>query len=85
MKLSIILLLLTISAQTFAQSLKTPNVSANALFLYRNSNFHKEDTNVVNPDQERNGFNLREAELQFDSDIDPYTRMSLLFSIHLNT
>lgn len=82
MRLGIILLLLSIAAQTFAQSLKTPNVSANALFLYRNSNFHKEDTNIVNPDQERNGFNLREAELQFDSDIDPYTRMSLLLSIH---
>lgn len=82
MKLSIFLLLLSLSAEAFAQSLKTPNVSANALFLYRNSNFHKEDTDVVNPDQERNGFNLREAELQFDSDVDPYTRMSLLLSIH---
>ena len=82
MKLSIFLLLLSIAAETFAQSLKTPNVSANALFLYRNSNFHKEDTDVVNPDQERNGFNLREAEFQFDSDVDPYTRMSLLLAIH---
>jgi hypothetical protein len=82
MKLSIFFILLSIGAETFAQSLKTPNVSANALFLYRNSNFHKEDTDVVNPDQERNGFNLREAEFQFDSDVDPYTRMSLLLAIH---
>jgi hypothetical protein len=82
MKLSIILLLLTIGASVLAGDLKTPNISANALFLYRNSNFHKEDTDVVNPDQERNGFNLQEAELQFYSDVDPYTRMSLLLSIH---
>ncbi len=82
MKLSVFLLLFSLSVSTYAQSLKTPNVSANALFLYRSSNFHKEDTDFASPDQKRNGFNLREAELQFDSDVDPYTRMSLLFSIH---
>ena len=82
MNLSIILLLLSICASALAADLKSPSVSANALFLYRNSNFHKEDTDVSNPDQDRNGFNLREAELQFYSDVDPFTRMSLLLSIH---
>lgn len=81
MKLGIFLLSFSISAAALAQNIKTPNISANALFLYRNSNFHKEDMDVVNPDQERNGFNLREAELQFDSDVDPYTRMTLLLAI----
>ncbi|MGZ3692153.1 MAG: hypothetical protein ACXVAX_11665 [Pseudobdellovibrio sp.] len=82
MKLSMVLLLLTMGASAFAGDLKTPNMSANALFLYRNSNFHKEDTDPANPDQERNGFNLQEAELQFYSDVDPYTKMSLLLSVH---
>lgn len=82
MKLSIFLILFSIGAPTFAQSLKTPNVSANALFLYRNSNFHKENTDIVTPDQERNGFNLREAEFQFDADVDPYARLVLLLATH---
>lgn len=77
------LFLSLIGLSAFADnSLKSPNVSANALFLYRNSNFHKYDTDITNPDQERNGFNLQEAELQFYSDVDPYTRLSLLLSIH---
>lgn len=82
MNLSIIVLFLSVGFKVFAGDLKNPNMSANSLFLYRNSNFHKEDTNVANPDQKRNGFNLQEAELQFYSDVDPYSRMSLLLSIH---
>ncbi len=82
MNLSIVLLLLSTCVAAFAVDLNAPSVSANALFLYRNSNFHKEDTDLLNPDQDRNGFNLREAELQFYSDVDPYTRMRLLLSIH---
>lgn len=61
--------------------LTTPNISANALFLYRNSNFHKEDADPTNLDQTPNGLNVQEAELQIYSDVDPYTRLSLLFSI----
>lgn len=82
MNLSIFILLLSICFGAFAGDLKTPNMSANALFLYRNSNFHQQDTDVTNPDQNRNGLNVQEAELQFYSDVDPYTRMSLLLSIH---
>ncbi|OFZ29193.1 MAG: hypothetical protein A2622_14215 [Bdellovibrionales bacterium RIFCSPHIGHO2_01_FULL_40_29] len=82
MPLSIFLLLFSMTVSAFAQNLKTPNISANALFLYRNSNFHREDLDPVNPDQDRNGFNLREAEFQFDADVDPYTRMTLLLAIH---
>jgi len=82
------LLFLFISSFTFsafavdAGILKTPNISANALFLYQNSNFHKEDTDPANVDQQRNGFNLQEAELQYYADVDPYTRLSLLLSVH---
>lgn len=82
MKISIFMLLISLGVSARADDLKTPNISANALFLYRNSNFHKEDVDVANPDQQRNGFNLQEAELQFYSDVDPYTRLGLLLSIH---
>ena len=84
MKFSIYLLLISFSIQALAQNLNTPSVSANVLFLYRNSNFHKENTDIVNPDQQRNGINVREAEVQFYSDVDPYTRLSLLLSLHSN-
>jgi hypothetical protein len=65
-----------------AGSLKTPNMSANALFLYRNSNFHKENADPTNLDKEPNGFNLQETELQFYSDVDPYTHFNLVLSVH---
>lgn len=58
-------------------SLKSPNVSANALFLYRNSNFSKEGTSTV-----RNGADIQEAEVAFYSDVDPYSRLNLLLSVH---
>ncbi|MBN8536676.1 MAG: hypothetical protein J0M15_06460 [Deltaproteobacteria bacterium] len=61
--------------------LTAPNISANALFLYRNSNFHRDDVNVITPDQTPNGLNVPETEIQFYSDVDPYTRLSLLLSI----
>lgn len=63
-------------------SLKTPNISVNTLFLYQNSNFHKEDMDATNPDQNRNGFDIQEAELQFFADVDPYSRLNMLLSIH---
>ncbi len=61
--------------------LTTPNVSGNALFLGRNSNFHTDDANKTNPDAHPNGFDVQETELQFYSDVDPYSRLSLLFSV----
>lgn len=85
MRLITFLTALLLSTAVFAVdagSLKTPNMSANALFLYRNSNFHKEDSDSANLDSQPNGFNIQEAELQFYSDVDPYTRLSLLLSIH---
>lgn len=61
--------------------LNAPNMSANALFLARNSNFHKEDVNPSSVDAQPNGVGLQEAELQFYADVDPYTRLSLLLSV----
>jgi hypothetical protein len=58
-------------------NLKSPDVSANTLFLYRNSNFAGEDTSEV-----RNGVDLREAEVAFVSDVDPYSRLTFLLSVH---
>jgi hypothetical protein len=74
-----LLLFCLIPFSAFAQSntLKTPNVSGDALFLYRSSNFNKEDKSTV-----RNGIDLQEAELAFYSDVDPYSRLSMLFSAH---
>lgn len=81
MKIVFYILLCFAGSKSLA-SLSAPNMSANALFLYKNSNLHKGDTDVTNIDQDRNGFNLREAELQFYSDVDPYSRLSLLLSVH---
>jgi hypothetical protein len=82
MKFYLLLLLALAGPAVYAGDLKTPNMSANALFLYRNSNYHAENINLTTPDQTPNGVSLQEAELQFYSDVDPYTRMSLLLSIH---
>lgn len=67
------------ATHAYAQSnaLKTPNMSADALFLYRNSNFSKEDNST-----ERNGLDIQEAELQFYSDVDPYSRLNMVVSMH---
>lgn len=72
----------TLSAFAEAGSITTPNMSANALFLYQNSNFHQENKDPSNVDKQPNGFKIQEAELQFYSDVDPYTRLSLLLSVH---
>ena len=72
-------LTLALSANAQTASLKSPNISANALFLYRNSNFHKEDS-----DTERNGMDIQETEVALYSDVDPYSRLTMILSIHPN-
>lgn len=72
----VFILVSEVKAQTDAGT-KTLNVSANGLFLYRNSNFAKEDAST-----ERNGFDLQEAELAFDSQVDSYSRFSLIMALH---
>lgn len=63
------------SAQT-SSSLKSPNVSANGLFLYRHSNFANQETSTV-----RNGLDVQEVELSFYADVDPYSRLNLTLSV----
>lgn len=74
----IVLILLPLSfSQAQSSNLSVPKISANALFLYQSSNFKKEDAST-----NRNGFDLQEAELAFYSDVDPYSKLSLLLSVH---
>lgn len=68
---------LLFSGNVFAQSIKSPNISANALFLYRNSNFANSADSTV-----RNGVDVQEAEVAFNSDVDPYSRLNILLSVH---
>ena len=70
---------LCFSTVVFAQSnpLKTPDISANALFLYRNSNFAKQETDTT-----RNGLDIQEAEIAFYSNVDPYSRLNILLTVH---
>lgn len=69
-----ILLLLPIFSS--AAPIKSPDVSADALFLYRNSNYSKEDTSTI-----RNGIDVQELEVAFMSDVDPYSRLVLTLSL----
>ena len=58
------------------QGSSNPDISVNALFLYKNSN-RGYDPNAAN----RNGVNVQEAEIQFASDVDPYWRFVGTFSM----
>ena len=66
-----------IVGQAQVSPLKSPEISANALFLYRNSNFHQEDL-----DETRNGLDVQETEIMFASAVDPYSRLSVLLAVH---
>jgi hypothetical protein len=68
-------------ALTMAQAnpLKTPSISGNALFLYTNSNYNNEDASTS-----RNGLDIQEAELSFYSEVDPYSRLNMLLTVHPN-
>lgn len=72
-----ILTVLSTALNAQEANLKTPNVSANALFLYRNSNFAKDPAST-----ERNGIDIQEAEVAFYADVDPYSRLNILLAVH---
>ncbi len=85
MNLFSLISLIFISASVFADESapsQVPKVSANTLFLFQDSNFHKEDTDPINLDTEPNGFNVREIEVQFLSDIDAYTKLNVVLALH---
>lgn len=71
------LILMTVTTNfVWAEStLKSPNVSGDALFLYRDSNFGRQNNSAA-----RNGIDIQEAELAFYADVDPYSRLNMLFS-----
>lgn len=79
-RLFLFILISVFSLESFC--ITSPNVNATALFLYRNSNFHKEDADPANLDTNPNGLAIQEAELQFYSGVDPYTRLNLLLAVH---
>lgn len=75
--LYILAALASTSETSWAQSSQsTPKISANSLFLYRNSNFAKEDISTT-----RNGIDIQETELAFYSDVDPYTKLNVILAI----
>ncbi|MGZ3694208.1 MAG: hypothetical protein ACXWQO_08400 [Bdellovibrionota bacterium] len=72
-----VFLILNQNAFAEASSLSSPNISANALFLYRGSNLNRDSNSTT-----RNGIDLQEAELGFYSDVDPYSSLNLLLTVH---
>jgi len=72
------LFLILFAQASFAQanSITSPNVSANALFLYQHSNLNDKDLSTT-----RNGVDLREAEIAFYADVDPYTQLKMILAL----
>lgn len=67
----------TYRTQTSRGNTFNPDIGINALFLYQNSN-----RGEASATEERNGFSVQEAELQFSADVDPYWRFASTFSLH---
>ena len=66
------------SAATAAhRGLMNPDISANVLMLYTNSSRGNQSSSA-----EQNGPSVQEAEVQFLSDVDPYTRLNVVLSVH---
>lgn len=58
-----------------------PSVSSTALILYRDSNFHKEDFDPVNPDQSPNGLNIQELEIKLNAEVDLNTQLNVVLVV----
>lgn len=67
---------LTFAPFAHAAPSQNPDISVNALVLYKNSNRGYDPTL-----ENRNGVTLQEAEIQFASDVDPYWRFTGTFSV----
>lgn len=76
--ISIIFLFIIFAAPVFS----APSVGSTALILYRDSNFHKEDMDPTNPDPSPNGLNIQELEIKLSADVDLYTELNLVLSVH---
>lgn len=73
---SLLFILFSISA------LAAPSISSTALILYRDSNFHKEDFDPVNPDQSPNGLNIQELEIKLNAEVDLHTELNVVLAVH---
>ncbi len=73
----LILIAILIPALSSAADKLNPDLSINALGLFRNSNFG----NTTDPDAPKNGFHLQEAEIRATSNIDAYFRGEAIFSV----
>lgn len=72
----IIFLLISIMTLSSNAATSNPDISLNALFLYRHGNMGSEVT-----DEARNGFLLQEAELRVTSNIDPNFRGDVVLAL----
>ena len=69
-------LLLLASGVAYGQ-INSPKISVNSLMSYQFSNLNAEDQS-----RDPNGFRLRETEVAFISDVDPYSKLTLILAIH---
>lgn len=60
-----------------ATAFQTLNTGINSLFWYRQSNYDVSDSSTT-----RQGLDIREAEINFYSDVDPYTKLNMILSLH---
>ena len=77
------------SLNVMAAGLTAPNISANALLLYKNSNLGNSLPGNSNPATaynviDQNGLDIEEAELNFYADVDPYSHLNMVLTIHPN-
>jgi hypothetical protein len=71
-----LIIFISTNALATTQGSSNPDISVNALFLYKNSSRNYDPNSV-----DRNGFSVQEAEMQFASDVDPYWRFVGTFSM----
>lgn len=68
-------LLAATTAAAQSGSLRSPNVSGNALFLWRQA-----QQGAARESTTRNGVDIQEAELAFYADVDPSSKLTMLFT-----
>ena len=77
---SFLVFIMFASLNAGAALLTAPNISANALLLYKNSNLGNKIATSNPVDQ--NGLDIEEAELNFYADVDPYSHLNMVLTVH---
>lgn len=85
-KINFCLLLLFVCLNANAAGLTAPNISGNALILYKNSNLGNKLPEVIRPTSSfnfvnQNGLDIEESELNFYADVDPYSHLNMVLTI----